>query len=76
MRSKMLFGMVLIFLMGVSAAWADPPSATPPDPYLEAEGFQFGKVYDQDFPNEHVDPLSGNLILNYSLADFPGPGGF
>ena len=63
-----------VSLIFASKLYAQPSG--PPDLYLEAEGYQFGRSYMENLPNEVVDPFSGNLILQYVDINLPGPGGF
>jgi len=61
---------VLLTLSGHGIAFAQ---AT--DTVFASKGFQQNRDYFSQAPTEHIDTLTGNLILTYTLLVLPGNGG-
>ena len=52
-----------------STAWAA-------DPVIDGKGFGPNRELVSQLPFEHVDPMTGNLLLTFTDLELPGNGGF
>ncbi len=46
------------------------------NPVFDAKGFSPNRELIQQLPFEHVDPLTGNLLLTFTDLELPGNAGF
>lgn len=63
----------VILVLGLLAGAAAP---VPADEVLDERGFNPTRVTFGGLPYEHVDPLTGNLLLTFTDLTLPGNGGF
>jgi hypothetical protein len=68
----MVHGLVLILVMVCGAANV----ARAQHPLFDARGFDPHRSFFSQLPFEHVDPLSGNLLLTFTDLVLPGNAGF
>jgi hypothetical protein len=47
-----------------------------PDPIFDARGFDANRAAFSPLPFEHIDPLTGNLLLTFTDLVLPGSAGF
>jgi YD repeat-containing protein len=71
MRYRALTARALALL--TSALWAGPAAA---NEVFDARGFNRDRDYFNQLPYEHIDPLTGNLILTFTDLVLPGNAGF
>jgi len=64
---------LLILSLLVSSAWAASASA---DNLFDARGFDRHRQTFSQLPFEHIDPLTGNLLLTFTDLVLPGNAGF
>ena len=48
--------------------------AWPADPVFDNKGFSPNREFVSQLPFEHVDPLTGNLLLTFTDLELPGVG--
>ncbi len=53
-----------------SASWTDT------DPVFDARGFNKNREFFSQLPFEHIDPMTGNLLLTFTDVVLPGNAGF
>lgn len=70
MRFATVLLSVLLALSGHGIAFAQST-----DPVFASKGFQQNRDYFSQAPTEHIDTLTGNMILTYTLLVLPGNGG-
>src|SRR5438067_1966002 len=46
------------------------------DPIFDAKGFNPNREFVSELPFEHIDPMTGNLLLTYTDLSLPGNAGF
>ena len=46
------------------------------DPVFDAKGFNPNREFASELPFEHVDPMTGNLLLTFTDLELPGNAGF
>ncbi len=64
-------------LPGVSAlATLLAVPAWPADPVFDNKGFNPNREFVSQLPFEHIDPMTGNLLLTYTDLELPGNAGF
>ncbi len=66
-------GLALLALLALAAL--APPAARAADPIFDAKGFSPNREFASELPFEHVDPLTGNLLLTFTDLVLPGGGG-
>src|SRR5262249_28195327 len=71
---KRMFGVIIVgatvVVTSASMTWAQDQ-----DPVAEAQGPQPGRDYFSQAPHESVDPLTGNLLLQFTDVVLPGNAG-
>src|ERR1043166_145772 len=72
MNSRFAIPVAVLFAISVELAGAVVGHA---DAFFDATGFQPNRAYFSQLPYEHIDPLSGNLILTFTDLSLPGPAG-
>lgn len=61
-------------LVSASLLAGEPLSAQ--DPVFDAKGFQPNREFFSQLPFEHIDPMTGNLLLTFTDLVLPGNAGF
>jgi hypothetical protein len=62
--------------LAVSAPFPISGQEDPPYPLYDAQGFQPGRDYLSELPFEHIDTMTGNVLLTFTDLSLPGNAGF
>src|SRR5262245_21071439 len=73
-RSIEIRTLILIYATSLGVMFATRADAA--DPYFDARGFQPNRDLFSELPFEHVDPMTGNLLLTFTDLVLPGNAGF
>ncbi len=71
-------GIVLVGtgLLGMDSTWAQDDTSMPSIPdHFQQRGMNSGKAYENQAPNEIIDPFSGRLQYHFTDLEIPGAGG-
>ena len=66
----------LALAIATALATCLPPPAMAADPVFDATGFNAHREYFSELPYEHIDPLTGGLVLTFTDLVLPGNAGF
>lgn len=75
MRMQWFFLACVGFFLIVPAALQMSGQAQSSDPLYDAQGFQQGRAYLSELPFEHIDTMTGNVLLTFTDLVLPGNAG-